>query len=889
MIASEPNAFASREVKGAPKRFSDCVWLLVAQTIGAFNDNATKAMLPALAAALFLSMGYESAEIVKRADLVNQQVSLMLIVPFVLFGPLAGWLSDRFSKRKVTSVALFAQVVGLAILCLGMGLELFYLSLVGFFLLAVQSAMLSPAKKGILKELVGSEKLGMAVGWMEMLTMVGILAGAYVGAKGFDALVESEGGWRAGFTVSVAVGVLAVFSWIIFRPTPEVAPRSKKPFQVSVPFSHFKDLVYLWKEKPLRLAALGDAWFWAFGSFFYLVLVKLGGEMVGGGPGMASLYGFWFLLLGVGIMAGSLVVAYLNRGRVDLGLVPLGAVLMPVILFALTRVHPLEEAFGCCCVGLGMSGAFFFVPLNAFLQDKAGEERRGRVVAASNLLTNLLVIIFIGIHACLSNVLKLDAQEEFLVMVLPSVLLAVCALALLPHSLFRVVGRIVAHIIYRVKVSGAGNLPREGGVLLVCNHVSYADPVLLGANIPREIKFLAFSGLGESRLGRLLFHLTSTIPLSPTKAKDAIVKASSRLGEGDVICIFPEGGISRVGPLMGFKKGFELIARKGGVPVVPVYLDGVWGSIFSFSGGKFFRKWPRKLPYPAHLRMGQPIPAKEAKAERVRQAIQRLSCEAFAERAEIHRPLAETVRTSLQRNAGEPFLLTGNDTKWTRGEFLRLAENLPNKSRNLESQSLGQSDEGILQLVARVLNGEVVQTGGTSWAAPELLASIFRLMETNLWNKPAFRIRLEGSLDSAWDQTWRLWAPLLGGLSARDDSDGTLTLGSSMQWDGETDRTYEGLAVSGLGVVALNLPDPPRDANPDGQKGSAEGSLGRVLSGVMFRVVATGSQEELSAGELGELEFSGIAGQWTSASLKARFDEDGFLFPEIGESAEVST
>ncbi|MBO93347.1 MAG: hypothetical protein CMI32_00405 [Opitutales bacterium] len=628
-------------MKDATKRFRDCVWLLIAQALGAFNDNATKAMLPALAATLFIAKGYDPVEAANEADRVNQRVSLMLIVPFVLFGPLAGWLSDRFSKRKVTSVALFAQVVGLAILCFGMGFELFYLSLAGFFLLAVQSAMLSPAKKGILKELVGSQKLGMAVGWMEMLTMVGILAGAFAGAKAFDSLVASEGGWRAGLFVSAAVGVLAVFSWIIFRPTPEVAPRSKKPFTAAVLYSHFKDLGNLWKMRPLRLAALGDAWFWAFGTFFYLVLVKLAGEMTGGGVGMASLYGFWFLLLGVGIMVGSLTVAYVNKGRVDLGLVPLGAVIMPFILFSMTSLNPLEGTFKYCCVGLGMSGAFFFVPLNAFLQDRAGEERRGRVVAASNLLTNLLVIVIIGFHAYLSNVLELAAQQELLVMAVPSALLAVYVMYLLPEAFFRTLATLVSGIFYRVKLSGTENLPREGGVLLICNHVSYADPVLLGANAPRDVQFLAFSGLAESRIVRMVFRLTSTIPVSPIRAKDAIVQASTRLSEGEAICIFPEGGISRMGPLMGFKKGFELIARKGGVPVVPTYLDGAWGSIFSFSGGKFFRKWPRKLPYPVRLHIGQPIPAKVAKTDRVRQAIQRLSCEAFAERSEIRRPLPD--------------------------------------------------------------------------------------------------------------------------------------------------------------------------------------------------------------------------------------------------------
>lgn len=871
-------------MNGSPKRFRNCVYLLVAQGIGAFNDNATKAMLPALAAALFLSMGYEEAKVIERANLVNMQVSLMLIVPFVLFGPLAGWVSDRFSKRKVTSVALFAQVVGLAILCLGLGMQLFYLSLAGFFLLAVQSAMLSPAKKGILKELVGSQKLGMAVGWMEMLTMVGILAGAFAGAKGFDAMVETEGEWRAGFFVSAAVGVLAVLSWVIFQPTPEVAPRSKKPFSFNVLLSHFKDLAYLWKEKPLRLAALGDAWFWAFGSFFYLVLVKLAGEVIGGGPGTASLYAFWFLLLGVGIMVGSLVVAYVNKGRVDLGLVPLGAIIMPIILFSMTRLDPQEGAFGYCCIGLGAGGAFFFVPLNAFLQDKAGEERRGRVVAASNLLTNLLVIALIGVHFYLSYTLKLEAQQEFLVMVVPSALLAIYVMTILPEAFFRTLATIVSSIFYRVKMTGVENLPREGGTLILCNHLSYADPVLVGVNVPREVQFLAFSGLAESRLVRMVFRLSSTIPISPTRAKDAIQTAAQRLKEGETICIFPEGGISRIGPMMAFKKGYGLIARRADATVVPVYLDGMWGSMFSFSGGRFFRKWPRRLPYPVRLRIGEPIPAKEAKTERVRQAIQRLSREAFAERPELQRSLPEALEEALMRNSGDAMIsIPAENIHWTRAEFLGMAKNLSEKQRLDEELEEGFDPSKALPLLAaRALAGEEIRAGGQPWPTIELLASVMRLSDTSLWSLKSFRVQLEGSLHSPWDQTWRLWAPALGGLTAKDEGDGVLTLARPGKTDTDIPQTYAGLAVPGLGVVALNLPDPPRHTNPDKQKGSAEGSFGLILPGLEPRVLAVDSQEESDFAQAGDLQVAGAGGQWVSTNLRVRFDEEGFLFPEDG-------
>ena len=176
--------------------------LLISQTIGALNDNGMKAMLPIMAAFQF---GKD------KMDQTNQIVSLLLIVPFVVFAPWAGWVSDRFSKKKVVSYTLLGQVLGLSVLSYALFVENLTIGLVGFFLLAVQSAFFSPGKKGILKELVGSERLGMAVGWMEMLTMVGILGGAFAAASYFDLLVPIHGGWSAGLILSLIAIGLALF------------------------------------------------------------------------------------------------------------------------------------------------------------------------------------------------------------------------------------------------------------------------------------------------------------------------------------------------------------------------------------------------------------------------------------------------------------------------------------------------------------------------------------------------------------------------------------------------------------------------------------------------------------------------------------------------------
>ncbi|MBT5380885.1 MAG: MFS transporter [Opitutae bacterium] len=410
--------------------FYSVIPLLFSQTIGAFNDNAMKAILPVMAAVQF---GKSSM------DDVNVQVSVLLILPFVIFAPLAGWVSDRFPKKKVVSVTLLAQLLGLGLLSYGLVSQSLSISLIGFFLLSTQSAFLSPAKKGVLKELIGSNRLAMAVGWTEMLAMVGILGGAFVGAMSFDALVvEYEGdGWNAALILALGTMALALLSWLAFLPTPSTKAPKAQPFKIGVIWSHFGDMRDLMKDRKLRGPALGDAWFWSVGGFFYLVIVKLSGEVIEGDVGLGTLYGYWFLLLGLGIMAGSLFVAYLNRGKIELGLTAIGGLIMPISLFVLFLSNPMGKVFDGGCLSLGFSGALFFVPLNGYLQDQAEEDRRGRVLAATNLFTQLSGIVFIFFHAFLSSYVGLTAKQELLVILVPSVLIGAITLRALPGGISR--------------------------------------------------------------------------------------------------------------------------------------------------------------------------------------------------------------------------------------------------------------------------------------------------------------------------------------------------------------------------------------------------------------------------------------------------------------------
>jgi len=228
-----------------------------------------------------------------------------------------------------------------------------------------------------------------------------------------------------------------LLSWLAFLPTPSTEAPKAQPFKIGVIWSHFGDMRDLMKDRKLRGPALGDAWFWSVGGFFYLVIVKLSGEVIEGDVGLGTLYGYWFLLLGLGIMAGSLFVAYLNRGKIELGLTAIGGLIMPISLFVLFLSNPMGKVFDGGCLSLGFSGALFFVPLNGYLQDQAEEDRRGRVLAATNLFTQLSGIVFIFFHAFLSSYVGLTAKQELLVILVPSVLIGAITLRALPGGISR--------------------------------------------------------------------------------------------------------------------------------------------------------------------------------------------------------------------------------------------------------------------------------------------------------------------------------------------------------------------------------------------------------------------------------------------------------------------
>jgi acyl-[acyl-carrier-protein]-phospholipid O-acyltransferase/long-chain-fatty-acid--[acyl-carrier-protein] ligase len=301
-------------------------------------------------------------------------------------------------------------------------------------------------------------------------------------------------------------------------------------------------------------------------------------------------------------------------------------------------------------IATGFSTGFFLVPLYAFIQEKAGDHRRGRILAGVSLLDSLAGVLASGIYWFVASDAQLAWPVSTQFFLMAGVTLAMLAYALyhLPHQTVCTVMRLVGRIFYKVKRMGTENVP-EGGALVLCNHLSYVDAVVLQIASPRPLRFVAFAGFAKSPVVRFLFRAAGVIPVNPNKPLKGIRLAWDALKAGELVCVFPEGAISRTGQLMELRRGFETIVRHANVPVVPAAIDGLWGSIYSFAGNRYLWKSPRLKPTPVCVVFGPPIPSVQADVAHMRKAMLDVCEIAFQERPLLKRHLGREVARALAK------------------------------------------------------------------------------------------------------------------------------------------------------------------------------------------------------------------------------------------------
>ncbi|MGF1448310.1 MAG: MFS transporter [Opitutales bacterium] len=653
----------------------DCFPLIGAQAIVAFNDNAAKFMLAGLASATLTVQG---------AQQVNGLLALLLVLPFVALAPVAGWLADRHAKTSVIRWSLLAQMAGLAVIYLGAVQGSLLVGVAGFALLALQSSIFSPAKYGVVKEIAGPRFLGMAVGAMELTTVLAILVGGFAGGFLFDwsARQFGSGGATQAATLTVAVlALLAVAAYGLFLPVRRTPVASAEGFRPSLLVRHLSDVGSLWRERTtLRLPALGGAFAWSMGSFLVLVMLQLSAEGTAGAAGTASTAGLLMLLLGLGVATGCGVAALVCRTYIELGLVPVGFALLTAGLATAVFSGGSLEVWGLDAIlvgGLwvaGLGAGLFLVPLNARLQERSDDARRGRNLAAANLVTNLGTIASIALYLFLAQLLGLSAQAQFAVVAALTAGIGVYALWLLRREFLRVCLRLPVCLLYRIRVQGRENIPAEGPVLLVANHIAYVDALMVGLVSPRPVRFLAMPEVFAWPLVRWIVRLCGVIPTSAGHARSSVNRAVESLRRGEVVCIFPEGVLTRTGTLGELKRGFSVIAGKAQCPVVPLHLDGLWGSVFSFKRHRWFWKKPEQLPCPVNVTIAPAMTAESATVENVHQALLDMGAEAMTRRPELQEHLGQVLVRTLKQHAKDEVLVDyAQGTRTLTGERLLIA------------------------------------------------------------------------------------------------------------------------------------------------------------------------------------------------------------------------
>jgi acyl-[acyl-carrier-protein]-phospholipid O-acyltransferase/long-chain-fatty-acid--[acyl-carrier-protein] ligase len=517
-------------------------------------------------------------------------VNALILIPFVLLFTPSGFLADKYPKNKVMRFSAWAAVGITLMITFSYYQGWFWFAFAMTFLLAVQSAILSPAKYGYIREIVGKERLAGANGVVQATTTTAILGGIFF----FSVLFEQN---LAGKTYSNAHDLIPHIAplgwWLVIVSLIEVAFTYRLPdirkteaehsfdWQAYVTTRSLRINLRAALERPvIRLSVIGLALFWSISQVLLAVFPAFAKETMSI-DNTVIIQGL-LACTGIGIILGSLMASRMSRAYIETGLIPIAAFGICLTLSILPGLGSIT-AHAINFLALGMLGGFLIVPLNALIQFHAGEKQLGKVLAANNLVQNVSMLAFLGLTVVAA--MKF-APASGMVGALSIVALigSVYTLYKLPQSLVRVlISRIVA-MRYRLNVQGLENMPSQGGVLMLGNHISWLDWAMLQMASPRPVRFVMERSIYERWYLRRFLDLFGVIPISRGSSRDALATVTESLNSGEIVCLFPEGMISRNSQLGTFRSGFERAASEADAVILPFYLRGLWGSRFSRAG-----------------------------------------------------------------------------------------------------------------------------------------------------------------------------------------------------------------------------------------------------------------------------------------------------------------
>ena len=603
---------------------------------------------------------YDGNEQVVLTALVNA----LILLPFILLFSPAGFLSDKFPKHQVMRVSAWAVVVATALITFCYYQGWFWAAFALTLLLAIQSAIYSPAKYGYIKELVGNEPLARANGVVNAVSILGILLGTFV----FSALFEWMLVDKAQTSSNLIVEHIAPLGWILiglaicevaltYRLSQKSEGRPDKRFEIAQ-YARLgylrRNLAILQRRPAIWLSIVGLSTFWAIAQVVLAAFPAFAKESLGE-TNTLVIQGI-LACTGLGIVLGSVLAGRLSRNYIEIGLIPIGALGLTLALFILPGLNsPIVLAL--CFLLIGTMGGLFIVPLNALIQFHALPKQLGTVLAGNNWVQNITMLSFLVVTVWVAT-LNLSASWLLGSMGFVALVGAGYTLYKLPHAFVRLVVSFLFKGRYRINVVDFNNLPAQGPVLLLGNHISWIDWALVQIACPRPVRFVMQKEIYHQPLIKPLVKLFGVIPIAKGHSDDALQEVNKHLQAGEVVCLFPEGAISRNGQLGKFHSGYQRATQglETGV-IVPFYLHGLWGSKFSRSSERLREsRAPEGRRRELIVAFGAPLAiATDAKA--LKQKVFELATHAWQAHSQGFNDTATTLIQSAQRQGWKAALL----------------------------------------------------------------------------------------------------------------------------------------------------------------------------------------------------------------------------------------
>ncbi|WP_394239181.1 MFS transporter [Pseudomonas anguilliseptica] len=591
----------------------------ITQLLGAFNDNIFKQ-------SLILAILFKISSGADKALLINL-CALLFILPFFLFSALGGQFGEKFAKDSLIRKIKFAEIVIMLLGAVGVLLGNLPMMLAVLFAMGTQSALFGPVKYSILPQHLEEQELVGGNALVEMGTFLAILAGT-IGAG----IIMASSGYA--HIVAACVVLVAVFGYLASRGIPVASaamPQLKLDWNI-LRQSWLIMKLGLGQRPAVSRSLVGNSWFWFLGAVYLTQIPAYAKEWLYGDESVVTLI---LTVFSVGIALGSMLCERMSGHKVEIGLVPFGSIgltLFGILLWWFSGGFPeaaenhdwlsvlsYSQAWWILgsILGIGLFGGFYIVPLYALIQSRTVEHERARVIAANNILNALFMVISAIVSILFLSVAELSIPQLFLTISLMNIAVNSYIFKIVPEFSMRFMIWLLSHSMYRVEHKGLEAIPDEGAAVLVCNHVSFVDALLIGGAVRRPVRFVMYYKIYNLPVLNFIFRTAGTVPIAG-RNEDLLIydaafkKIAEYLRNGEVVCIFPEGKLTTDGELNEFKNGIERIVEANPVPVIPMALQGLWGSFFSRDPhkGLFKRLWSRIT-----LVAGTPVAPELAKRE----------------------------------------------------------------------------------------------------------------------------------------------------------------------------------------------------------------------------------------------------------------------------------